>query len=89
MNKLFLTGTLCLFGVSTFAANGLVVSMKTTHGATTSTSDIQLDANHMRAEMSGRGGGQSTVVFDGNKQTLYIIDDSRKSYKVGEQPRQS
>ena len=80
MNKLFLTGTLCLFGVSTFAANGLVVSMKTTHGATTSTSDIQLDANHMRAEMSGRGGGQSTVVFDGNKQTLYIIDDSRKSY---------
>jgi hypothetical protein len=80
MNKLFLTGTLCLFGVSTFAANGLVVSMKTTHGATTATSQIQLDANHMRAEMSGRGGGQSTVVFDGTNQTLYMIDDGNKTY---------
>jgi hypothetical protein len=80
MNKLFLTGTLCLFGVSTFAANGLVISMKTTHGGTTSTSQIQLDADHMRTEMSGRGGSQSTVVFDGVKQTMYLIDDSKKTY---------
>ena len=80
MNKLFLTGTLCLFGVSTFAANGLVISMKTTHGEATATSQIQLDANHMRAEMAGRGGGQGTVVFDGVKQTMYIIDDSKKTY---------
>jgi hypothetical protein len=80
MNKLFLTGALCLFGVSTFAATGVVISMKTTHGESTSTSQIQLDADHMRAEMSGRGGGQSTVVFDGVKQTMYIIDDNKKTY---------
>ncbi|HEX6465521.1 MAG TPA: hypothetical protein VFZ98_13755, partial [Vicinamibacterales bacterium] len=80
MHKLFVTGTLCLFGVSAFAANGLVISTKTTNGAATVTSQIQLDAEHMRAEMAGRGGGQSAVVFDGTKQTMYIIDDSKKTY---------
>ena len=80
MNKLLVTGTLCLFGVSTFAANGLVISMKTTNGGATATSQIQLDADHMRAEMAGRGGAQSAVVFDGTKQTMFIIDDNRKTY---------
>jgi hypothetical protein len=54
--------------------------MKTTTGGASSTNQIQLDANHMRAEMAGRGGGQNTVVFDGVKQSMYIIDDSKKTY---------
>src|SRR5262249_12614026 len=77
---LFASGTLCLLGVSTFAANGVVISMKATTGASTATNQIQLDANHMRAEMAGRGGGQNTFVFDGVKQTMYIIDDGKKTY---------
>jgi uncharacterized protein DUF4412 len=80
MNRLFLTGTLCLFVTSTFAANGVVISMKTTTGASSATSHIQMDADHMRAEMAGRGGEQNAVVFDGAKQTLYIIDDAKKTY---------
>ena len=67
-------------GVSTYAADGVVISMKTTTGTSAATNQIQLDATHMRAEMAGRGGGQSTVVFDGAKQALYLIDDSKKTY---------
>src|SRR6516162_2612159 len=82
MTRFFTAAGLCLFVASTYAADGVVISMKTTGagGGTTSTNQIQLDANHMRAEMAGRGGGENGVVFDGTKQTLYIIDDSKKTY---------
>src|SRR5690349_7882712 len=80
MKRLFLTGTLCLFVVSTYAANGLVISMKSTKGGATATDQIQLDANHMRAQMAGRGGAENGVVFDGVKQAMYIIDDTKKTY---------
>jgi hypothetical protein len=82
MNRLLVivSVTVCLLGVSTYAANGVVISMKTTTGASSATSQIQLDANHMRAEMAGRGGAQNTVVFDGAKQAMFLIDDSKKTY---------
>jgi hypothetical protein len=80
MKRLFPVAALCLFFTSTYAANGLVISMKTTTGGATSTNQVQLDANHLRAEMAGRGGGQNTVVFDGVKQSMYIIDDGKKTY---------
>jgi len=46
---LFLSGTFCLLGVSTYAADGVVISMKTTTGTSAATNQIQLDATHMRA----------------------------------------
>ena len=80
MNRLFPAAALCLFFTSTYAANGVVISMKTTRGASASTDEIQLDANHMRAQVRGRGGAENTVIFDGVKQTMYIVDDAKKSY---------
>lgn len=80
MKRLFPAAAVCLFVTSTYAANGLVVSMKTTKAGATETNQIQLDANHMRAEMAGRGGGQNAFVFDGVKQAMYIIDDAKKTY---------
>jgi len=80
MKRLFLTGALSLFVASTYAANGLVVTMKTTTGASSVTSQIEMDANHMRAQMAGRGGDQNGFIFDGTKQAMYIIDDSKKTY---------
>ncbi len=71
---------LCALVASAHAANGVVISMKTTSGGSSTTSQIQLDANHMRAQMAGRGGGQNGVIFDGTKQTMYIIDDTKKTY---------
>ena len=82
MKRLFVfaSATLSLLGTSIYAANGVVISMKTTTGASSTTTQIQLDANHMRTEMAGRGGAQNTVVFDGAKQAMYLIDDSKKTY---------
>src|SRR5579859_4645557 len=80
MKRLFCAAALCLFFTSTYAANGLVISMKTTKGTSTATNQIQLDANHMRAEMAGRSDAQNAFVFDGVKQAMYIIDDSKKTY---------
>ncbi len=34
----------------------------------------------MRAEAAGRGGGTQGIIFDGAKQTLFIVDDARKTY---------
>jgi uncharacterized protein DUF4412 len=80
MTRLFPTAALCLFFTSTYAANGLVISMKSTNGGATVTHQIQLDANHMRTQMAGRGGGENAFVFDGVKQAMYIIDDTKKTY---------
>src|SRR5262249_46603229 len=77
---LFLSGALCLAGVSTFAANGVVISMKRTAGTSTATTQIQLDPNHMRTQMAGRGGAENTVIFDGNRQAMMMIDDAKKTY---------
>jgi len=80
MTRLFSAAALCVLCASVYAANGVVISMKSTKGASTTTNTIQLDANHMRTEMAGRTGGQNTFVFDGVKQTMYIIDDAKESY---------
>jgi hypothetical protein len=80
MKRFFSAAALCVLCTSVYAANGVVISMKSTKGESTTTNQIQLDANHMRTEMTGRTGGQNTFVFDGVKQTMYIIDDSKKTY---------
>jgi hypothetical protein len=80
MKRLIPAAALCLCFTSTYAANGVVISMKSTKGASTTTNQIQLDANHMRTEMGGRAGGQNAFVFDGVKQAMYIIDDNKKTY---------
>ncbi len=81
MNRLFPTAAaLCSLVVSAYAANGVVISMKTTSGGSSKTTQIQLDANHMRAQMTGRSGNQNGVIFDGVKQSMIIIDDTKKTY---------
>jgi hypothetical protein len=80
MKRFLSAAALCVLCTSVHAANGVVISMKSTKGESTTTNQIQLDANHMRTEMAGRTGAQNTFVFDGVKQTMYIIDDSKKTY---------
>jgi hypothetical protein len=67
-------------GASAFAANGVVITMTTTSGGSSKTQQIQFDANHMRAVMAGRGGDQNAFIFDGVKQSMLIVDDTKKSY---------
>lgn len=68
------------------AADGILIVQKTTTPAGTQTHNVQIEANRVRAEAAGRpstaGGPNSAqiVIFDGAKQTLWIVDDGRKTY---------
>src|SRR3977135_1915253 len=71
---------MCLTALPLLAADGVLIVEKTTRGGNTQTSQIQIEKDRMRAETVGQAGEKQTVVFDGIKQVLWIINDSRKSY---------
>ena len=58
-----------------FSADGVLIVEKTTSGGNTKTNQIQIEKERMRAESDTQ-----TVVFDGAKQVLWLINDGRKSY---------
>jgi YesN/AraC family two-component response regulator len=62
------------------AANGILIVEKTTQGGTSTTNQIQIEANRMRAESTGPGGVKQVVIFDGARQVLTMIDNQNKSY---------
>jgi len=70
---------LCALASPLFAADGVLVVERTTSGTDTRTSQIQIEAQRMRAE-TNTGGRVQTVIFDGTTQVLWIIDNTRKSY---------
>jgi len=71
----------CALVLPALAANGIVISLKSTaNGGPPVTNQIQIDPNHMRAEVTGASGAKSAVVFDGVKQVMDIVDVEKKTY---------
>jgi hypothetical protein len=68
-----------LAGHSAFAAQGLVIVQKTTVAGTTETHQIQITQQRMRTDLAGPN-GPTTVIFDGARQVLIMINPARKSY---------
>ena len=66
----------CLAASPLYAADGVLIAEKTTTNGGTKTTQIQIERDRMRAETAD---GQ-TVVFDGVKQVLWLVNDGRKSY---------
>src|SRR5581483_10007160 len=68
------------------AADGILIVQKTTTAGGTQTHEVQIEQNRMRAETAGmgaRGGmdaGPQAIIFDGAKQTLWIVNEARKTY---------
>jgi hypothetical protein len=62
------------------AASGILIVQKTTSGGAVKTHQIQIEPTRMRAESVGPNGGTSALVFDGDKQVLYMIDVDKKTY---------
>jgi hypothetical protein len=71
---------LCLTAWPLQAADGVLIVEKTTSGGNTVTNQIQIERDRMRAETVGRAGEKQTVVFDGIKQALWLINNDRKTY---------
>jgi hypothetical protein len=60
------------------AADGVQLTERTTSGGTTSTHQIQIDRDHLRAETGGQR--QQTVIFDNTKQVLWMVNTDAKTY---------
>jgi hypothetical protein len=75
-----LVAAMCLAAWPLQAADGVLIIEKTTSGGNTQTNQIQIEKDRMRAETVGQAGEKQTVVFDGVKQVLWLINNGRKSY---------
>ena len=67
-------------GVAQAADGVLLVQKMTTAGGTPQTHQIHIESKRMRAESVGPRGEKQTVIFDGAKQVLSIVDSERKTY---------
>jgi hypothetical protein len=77
----FAAAAACVLVLPVYAANGIVVSLKSTaNGGQAVTNQIQIDPNHMRAEVTSPTGAKSAVMFDGAKQVMDIVDVEKKTY---------
>ena len=70
----------CLASSPLLAADGVLISEKTTTGGKTEAHQIQIDQNRIRVETSGRNGEKQAFVFDGTKQIMWMIDYDKKTY---------
>ena len=62
------------------AADGVLIVERTTVGDSARTSQIRIEPERMRVEIPGAGGGSQVVIFDGAKQVMWVLDESRKTY---------
>ncbi len=81
-----LKALMCLAGVVVMtggvqAASGVLIAERTTMGtASPITTQVQIDSNHMRAEVATGPGATQIILFDGVKKVLDILDPVRKTY---------
>lgn len=71
---------LCSFASPLQAAEGFLMVEKTVSGTTTRTTQVQIEPQRMRAELSGPGGGTQIILFDAAQQVLRIVNVDKKSY---------
>jgi len=71
---------LCAVASPLQAAEGVLILEKTVMGTNTRSTQIQIERDRMRAELTGTGGEVQIVVFDGSEQVLRLISMPRKSY---------
>jgi hypothetical protein len=64
---------------SSLQAQGVVFVQKETRGSQSTTSTVQMDKDHIRAE-SRDGSDETAFVFDGPKQVARMINVSKKTY---------
>src|SRR5688572_19354421 len=70
----------CSFASPLLAAEGFLMVEKTVTGTVARTTQVQLERDRMRAELTGPKGETLIVIFDGPQQVLRTISVDRKSY---------
>src|SRR5579872_784426 len=62
------------------AADGVLITQKTTSNGKTETSQVQIERTRMRADAAGANNANQIVIFDGNAQVMRLIDPDKKTY---------
>jgi hypothetical protein len=73
-------GVIGAFASPLQAAEGFLMIEKTVTGTVTRTTQVQVERERLRAEMTGPAGETQVVIFDGPQQVLRIVSVDRKSY---------
>jgi hypothetical protein len=74
---------LCLCGAARVseAADGVqIVQRITSAGASPITTQAQVESTRLRAQITDQNGLAQVIIFDGQKQVLYVVDNTRKTY---------
>lgn len=71
---------LALLGGSAPAGEGILIVEKTTTGTTIQTSQVQIDGSRMRVDSVGAAGEKQSIIFDGAKQVMWIVNLDKKTY---------
>lgn len=71
---------LCALAQPLSAADGVLIAEKTTTGGATQSTEMQIERQRMRVESIAASGEKQVFMFDGPKQTLWIIDFGKKTY---------
>lgn len=66
--------------VSLGAADGVLVVQRVTADKETRTTEVQIEAQRMRVEMSDPLSGAQVMIFDGTKPVMFIVSPAKKSY---------
>ena len=72
----------CAAASSASAADGVLVVETTTMNGTPRTSQVQIEPNRIRTEVTGPDGSSQVVIFDGAKQVLYLVNPASKTYST-------
>ena len=74
--------SLCLCGAARVseAAEGIQIVQRVSSGASPLTTQTQIENTRLRTEIADQNGSVQVVIFDSNKQILYIVDSARKTY---------
>jgi len=70
----------CLVASTAYAADGVLIVEKSTGNGSTTTNQIQIQGNRMRAEGANQTGGKHVFMFDGARQVMTLIDVDKKTY---------
>jgi hypothetical protein len=82
VRKVWLTGAACVVAAPLWAADGILIVQKvTTAAGTTTTHQIQIEPHRMRMDTGGAVASAQTMIFDGTKQVMYMVNDADKSYR--------
>ena len=79
-SAIILVAAVCAAASTASAADGVLIVETSTVNGSPRTTQVQIARTRMRTEIANQNGTAQVVIFDGDKQILYMIDPAAKTY---------